>query len=361
MDETHLRGMIGNNMSVSVAVVPRERFSPLLPSLLSLFETIDETIPVIVVDGGAPENIRSELRKLRNKRHFTLVENEEFILPGAARNMALDLVATRYVAFCDNDIEYTDGWLEALVKNAEKNTAAAVSPVTLVGPSDPPMIHHAGGDLFVTIDAKGRRDIRERHRLAGKQLRQLDELRAEQAPLIHTHFEYHCVLMDTKFIKDIGGLDERLVIHEHLDSSLRILMNGGLMTFESKSLITYQALVEYEGEDWPYFLFRWAKHRGITSDRVIAENWGLHENPEKTPNGWLNKHRDRAMLTVVPAPIKKLFRGKAKNILLALIRPSIERFDTRQADGASPHTPPRPPVDAVDKLDLGSTDKAKAA
>ena len=144
-------------MKASVAVVPRERFRQLPLSLRSLFKTIDENVPVIVVDGGAPEHIRKELYALCAERPFELVECEDFMLPNKARNIALDRVETKYVAFCDNDLDYWPGWLDALVENAEANGSAAVAPLTFIGPSDPPMIHHAGGSFVFRKDSADRR------------------------------------------------------------------------------------------------------------------------------------------------------------------------------------------------------------
>ena len=45
-------------------VVPRERFTSLPVSLRSLFSTIAEEVPVIVVEGGMPEATRVELHAL---------------------------------------------------------------------------------------------------------------------------------------------------------------------------------------------------------------------------------------------------------------------------------------------------------
>jgi glycosyltransferase involved in cell wall biosynthesis len=125
-------------MKASVAVIPRERFSQLPASLQWLFKTIDEDVPVIVVDGGAPDDIREQLYRLRAERPFELVECEDFTLPNKARNIALDRVETKYVAFCDNDLGYWPGWLDALVENAEVNGSAAVAPLILIGPGHPP-------------------------------------------------------------------------------------------------------------------------------------------------------------------------------------------------------------------------------
>ena len=79
------------------------------------------------------------------------------------RNIALDRVETKYVAFCDNDLDYWRGWLDALVENAEENGSAAVAPLTLIGPSDPPIIHHAGGSFGLRKDSANRRVLFDVH------------------------------------------------------------------------------------------------------------------------------------------------------------------------------------------------------
>ena len=262
-------------MKASVAVVPRERFSQLLLSLRSLFKTIDENVPVIVVDGGAPAHIREELHALRAERPFALVECEGFILPNKARNIALDRVETKYVAFCDNDLDYWPGWLDAMVENAEANGSAAVAPVTLIGPTDPPIIHHAGGSFVLRKDGSDRRILFERHHYGKVPLATAEADEFGMAPLDHETFEYHCVLVDVAAMRAVGGHDERLIMHEHLESSLRLMMAGGRLTFEPTARVMYRAFVRFTDEDWPYFLFRWALHRAEISDRVFAENWDV--------------------------------------------------------------------------------------
>ncbi len=52
-----------------------------------------------------------------------------------AWTVALDMVKTKYIASCTNDLAYYPDWLNALIANAEQHDAAAVAPVTLIGPS----------------------------------------------------------------------------------------------------------------------------------------------------------------------------------------------------------------------------------
>ncbi|MEL7190267.1 MAG: glycosyltransferase family 2 protein, partial [Pseudomonadota bacterium] len=153
-------------MDVTVAVVPRERFRFLERSLKSLFETIPADVPVIVVDGGAPNKVLNAIKNLQKIRPFELIETHEFVLPNRARNIALKKVETKYIAFCDNDLEHSPNWLEALVESAEKHQAAAVAPTTLIGPTQTPRIHHAGGTLKRVYDDEGRVSLVERHNFA---------------------------------------------------------------------------------------------------------------------------------------------------------------------------------------------------
>jgi GT2 family glycosyltransferase len=342
-------------MRVSVAVVPRERFRQLPLSLRSLFNTIDENVPVIVVDGGAPEYVRRELYALRTARPFGLIECNRFLLPNAARNVALDCVKTKYVAFCDNDLEYSPGWLDALVENAEANRSAAVSPLTLIGPSDPPIIHHAGGSFVLRKDGAGHRVLWEVHHYDNARLPLAEADRFRNAPLDHQNFEYHCVLVNTEAMRAIGKLDERLINYEHLDSSLRLMMLGGRLTFEPIARVMYRAFVRFEDEDWPYFLFRWALHRADASDRVFAENWGIYKDPSESRSGWIALHRERAMLTTLPRLPKFLRRIRIKRALLKFYQSHILSLDTKQPDDAIPLVPPKPPLDGLEQAGIQLT------
>lgn len=339
-------------MLSTVAVMPRERFRTLPDSLRSLFKTIPPEVPVIVVDGGAPEAIRAELRRIRAERDFDLIEPESFILPNVARNIALERVKTKYVAFCDNDLSYEPGWLDALERNAEENGSAAVSPVTFIGPSKPQRIHHAGGTFLLHTDPQGRKLLDEIHYLDNVLLPDAEARDPKLGPLDHQNFEYHCVLVNAEAMRAIGGHDERLTIHEHLDSSLRLLLNGGRLTFEPAARVTYSAFVPFTGADWPYFLFRWARHRAETCDRVFADNWGVYCDVSKTHLGFIKMHGERAMATAVPRLPKALNRRKVRRLMLRVYSAWARRLDPGLPDRPNPHILPPPPPDALKRIGI---------
>jgi len=337
-------------MDVTVAVIPRERFRPLPASLNSLFATIPAAVRVVVIDGGADESVRRELRRLQRERGFELITSERFLLPNEARNVALDLVETKYVAFCDNDLGYSPGWLQALVANAERNDSVAVSPVTLIGPSDPQIIHHAGGDLTLVKDESGHTRLRRHHRLGRVRLPDAELTGFGEVSLEHDYFEYHCVLVDVDTMRKAGGHDERLVMHEHLDSSLRLKADGGRITFEPGARVMYTAFNRFVDEDWPYFLYRWSINRARTSNRVFAGNWGVTED-----SGYAELHRNRAMLTVLPRLPRLLNRHRVKQAMLRLYRPGIIALQREQPDAPAARTLARPAPDALEKTGIKVT------
>ena len=332
---------------VTIVVSPRERFRPLPQSLRSLFETIEPDVPVIVVDAGCPDHIRDELEAIRLQRPFDLLETSGFVLPSQARNLGLKQVQTKYVAFCDNDLTYTAGWLDTLVANAEDNGSAAVSPVTLIGPCDPVKIHHAGG-IVTIVDNGQRRRVHCKHILANVPLPDAEASGFPDAKLDHDHFEYHCVLINTQALRAVGGCDERLIIHEHIDTSLRLLQNGGRLTFEKGSRVMYNAFQPFNSEDWPYFLFRWDSDQAKQSDRVFGGTWGTVCQPDQLGK-FAGFHTLRAARTSMPRLPQMLNRSKIRNLLGKIVVAYLRRKHRSAPDMAAAHVPPAPPADALDR------------
>jgi len=342
-------------IDVTVAVIPRERFRPLPASLRSLFSTLSPDVPVIVVDGGADEKTRQEVLSLQNDRSFELVKSDKFLLPNMARNIALEKAKTKYLAFCDNDLSYSPEWLEALIANAEQNGAVAVAPITLIGPSKPQLIHHAGGELRVTRDKEGKTRLKRHHRLGRLTLPDAEKSHFQHITSEHDYFEYHCVLVKVEAMRAVGGHDERLVTHEHLDSALRLKAAGGKITFEPKARVMYTAFVRFNDEDWPYFLHRWSQQRAELSNQVFAENWGVTED-----SGYAELHRDRAMMTVLPRLPKVLNRYRIKRALLRLYKFKIESLDLHTPDDPAAKILARPAPDAFHKIGIEQSTNADA-
>src|SRR5690242_233077 len=88
----------------TIVIVPRERFSGALDSLESVIATAGVPHRLIYVDAGSPPSIARRLAEAARRHDFTLIRSDRYLTPNQARNLALPMVASKYVAFVDNDL-----------------------------------------------------------------------------------------------------------------------------------------------------------------------------------------------------------------------------------------------------------------
>ncbi len=339
-------------MDTTIVITPRERFSILPRSLRSLFDHTPRDVPVILIDAGAPEHIRQEVRKLKAERPFTHIESETFLLAPRVRNLALAMVKTKYVVYADNDVFYSDGWLEALEGSAERTGAAAVCPVTIFGPLPNNPIHQAGALLSVVEKNSGKRFLDSQHRLEWTPLETARANGWSDITMEHHEFEYHCTLIRAEVLRELGGHDERQMHHDHINDSLRIRMLGHKIMLEPDSIVTYGALIPFTREDWPYFLFRWSIPNTRMSEAMLGEVWGIRKNPVERELRFLKLHRRRAVATTLPKWTKKLRPAKLRERLLDFQQRRIERLDPNLPMPSDLHVPPPVPADALKRAGI---------
>jgi GT2 family glycosyltransferase len=260
----------GEDPSVTVVVVPRERFSLTRRSLEDLYEHTTVPFRLIYVDGGAPSDIRRYLEEASNRRHFQLIRVDRFLSPNEARNLAQREVKTKYVVFLDNDILFTAGWLEKLIRCAEETGAWVVGPLYLEGELGRQTIHMAGGFAHITEEG-GRRVFHDEHLLAGASL-------AEHGPSLSRkpcdYVEFHCALVRNEVFERLGPLDEGLLsLHEHIDFGLRVQRAGGSVYTEPHAVVSYVPPPPYDSRDFPYFMMRWSDAWNRTTVRRFKEKW----------------------------------------------------------------------------------------
>ena len=260
----------GEDPSVTVVVVPRERFSLTQRSLEDLYEHTTLPFRLIYVDGGAPSDIRRYLVEASNRRHFQLIRADRFLSPNEARNLAQREVKTKYVVFLDNDVLFTPRWLEKLVQCAEETGAWVVGPLYLEGELDRQTIHMAGGFAHVTEEG-GRRVFHDEHRLADASLGELG-LSLHRKPC--DYVEFHCALIRNEVFERLGPLDEALLsIHEHIDLGLLVQRAGGTVYIEPRAVVSYVPPPAYDSRDFPYFMMRWSDAWNRATVRHFKEKW----------------------------------------------------------------------------------------
>ncbi|MGI8934889.1 MAG: glycosyltransferase family 2 protein, partial [Phormidesmis sp.] len=115
--------------SVTIVIVPRERFSCTQQSLESVLAHTQFPYRLIYVDGNSPAPVRDYLRQQAIAHDFQIVRTEYYPYPNHARNLGLSKAKTEYVVFLDNDVIVSPNWLTALVECAKTTGATVVGPL----------------------------------------------------------------------------------------------------------------------------------------------------------------------------------------------------------------------------------------
>jgi GT2 family glycosyltransferase len=326
---------------VTVAIVPRERFSFAKTSLDNILATTTGDYELLYVDGNSPPDVRDYIARQAEAHAFRVLRREAYLSPNQARNLAAAHVRTRYVVFIDNDVLVSPGWLEALVDCAEKTGAWVVGPIYCERLPVATWIHMAGGDARFTI-RDGRRVLHEDHRHFGRPLAEVrPQLRREPTEQI----EFHCALVRRDVFDRLGPLDEQLwSAAEHTDLCLAVREAGGEVYVEPDSVITYVPPPPFTKADRDYYMLRWSHAWNAATLERFRAKWKLADDDPALAflASWLDKHRRIAWHRVNRAA-RWLGATPARWLANNLINPLEKAINCRRyphvlsyrADGAS--------------------------
>jgi GT2 family glycosyltransferase len=287
---------------VTVAIVPRERFSFAQRSLDSILARTRRPFELLYVDGCSPPPVRDYVKQKAAQHQFRLIRAEHYLSPNAARNLAAAQVRTKYVVFIDNDALVSPDWLAPLVDCAESTGAWLVGPIYCEDEPIATRVHMAGGSAGFTVE-NGRRTFHEAHCNYGKSL-------AELRPMLRRgpteQIEFHCALVRMEAFDRLGPLDEGLLSAcEHTDLCLLAREAGGEVFLEPSSVVTYVPPPPLASSDLPYFRLRWSDAWNTASVERFREKWNLAaDDPSMLSLAqWLPKHRGLAL-----EPIRKVLK-----------------------------------------------------
>jgi GT2 family glycosyltransferase len=309
--------MSGSNMSqpkVTIIITQRERFSQTQTSLESLFANTEFPFKLIYVDGKSPRSIRTYLEQQSKIHNFRLIRRNHYLFPNQARHLALPEVETPYVVFLDNDVEFKQGWLQALVNCAEETGAWLVGPLYCEGhlgkngPTKDQVIHMAGGEAhFKTVGTKKR--LYTAHKLLKQSLaKHQSNLKRQPTEMI----EYHCVLMKTEAFETIGFPDIKLLtIAEHIDICMTTRQAGGEVYFEPSAVVSYVTPPPFSRYDIPFYKRRWGDKYNLQSLVHLQQKWNLADDDPYLVNRikWAMRHR----LIASPLPLSGLTNTSRKS------------------------------------------------
>jgi GT2 family glycosyltransferase len=311
----------------TVVVVPRERFSEARRSLESVLRHTAAPFDLVYVDGGSPAPLRRYLERSARDHGFRLIRSPRYLSPNQARNLGLSSVETRYVAFADNDLHVWPGWLDRLVACAEETGASLVAPLYHQGAPGAELIHMAGGEAAIETRA-GRRYLRESHYLSAAGTDEAAHLERRPTQLI----EFHCVLARTDVLRQMGGLDARLLsTPEHVDLCLSVQAAGGGIYLEPGAKVTYVGPGPLHWSDLPYFLLRWSDEWARSSLQHFRTKWQLAEDDAfiRDHAAWMRNYR-RSVSDKWRSPLRRVVGPRAA----ARLESWLERQVNRWSDGS---------------------------
>jgi glycosyltransferase involved in cell wall biosynthesis len=274
---------------ITIAVIPRERFSMAVRALDVLYERTAFPFTLVYVDAGSPRHVRRAIEARQRERGFRLIRIEDCLATNESRNLALAHVNTPYVVFIDNDVLVQPGWLEALVRCADETGADLVGPLYCIGPPEIETVHMAGGTAGLVVE-HGRRRFRERHAQPGKPLATLrPTLRRATTELV----EFHCMLARRDVFDRLGPLDEGLLTaNEHPDLCASVRQSGGTVYLEPAAVVTWMAPPPVAWSDLGFFLLRWSDAWNLSTLCHFREKWRLDEDPRLSwQYDWLREYR----------------------------------------------------------------------
>ncbi len=189
---------------------------------------------IIVVDNGSTDGSREFLsgdffRQCRNNSvDYALLNNEENLGACTARNQALALANSKYIAFVDNDLAVRSrSWLAVLAQRLESRLRLGLVGPKLVFPFPPYAIECAG----VAISPSGRVQYRGRGETTPEQHgNYCPYLQAGPVQCLISA----CWLMKRAVYEEIGGLDEVFnpAQFEDFDLCYRARENGWEVWYE---------------------------------------------------------------------------------------------------------------------------------
>ncbi len=285
--------------TVSIIVVPRERFSCAPASLESIYQNTATPFELVYVDGGSPDYLQRYLEQQARAKGFKLIRTPQYLSPNQARNIGMQHANGRYLVFMDNDAIVKPGWLEAMIKCAEETGAGVVGPLYFIGEFADQIVHMAGGVLRLERIGEECR-MQEQHLHVN---RHYPEVRDQIKRGPFAFMEFHCMMASRDILERVGPFDEGLYsVLEHIDFCLRVTEAGGSVWLEPDAHVSYLAFRTYLASDLNYFRLRWCDDWNERSVQHFAGSWNVTMDSLlfTEMQGWLGKHQRHLQLPSPP-------------------------------------------------------------
>jgi hypothetical protein len=304
--------------SITIGFLPRERFALAGESLASLFEHTRLPFHLVVVDCATPEPYRREMDEvLAGRSDVEIVSTDRPLLPAASKNLVVERADSDYLCLVENDVLFTEGWLESLLAACEEFPADVAAPVILEGRGDREHFDKLLGSIVESDAEPGRLRIR---RLPAPRNATFERTKVDLV-------EQHCLLFRTGVFEQIGRFDEELNTRDEIDLSVALWRAGLTIVLEPEAVIRYvPPNARVADDEVPFYSQRWDLARAIRSRERIRDRWNLEETP-----GDLGFVRYRNLILRLPEVRAELERlTRAGRVLLI---DNGEWFETHVTEG----------------------------
>jgi len=266
----------------SIIMIARERHALTESALEYINRNTAQPYRLIYTDGQTPDWLWQRLEQRASEWGLELMRQHEPLWPQTLRNRVLDSITTDYVVLIDNDVLVSPGWLEKLIACADETNAGIVGPLYLWGDGvKPPLIHMAGGYLEKTTTAAG--DILKQYH--PYENAEYGKVVAELSRKECDNVEFHCMLIRTSVLKQMGGFDESILnVHEHVDTCLAAKKLGWTTYIEPAAQVNFLHFAPYRLGDIAMLRWRWADASTETSIKAFCNKWHVLNHPDTFDN-----------------------------------------------------------------------------
>ena len=270
----------------TVVVVGRDRWTQAPATLDLLLARTHPRHDVVVVDARAPRAVAAAFDRRAESGRVRVVRRSRHLAANEARNLGADGARTEWLAFVENDVVLSDGWLDALLTAGEARGAASAYPVYLQDRRNGQVVHGLGAELEVG-ETDGIRHIRERQHDVNRLWREVAD---EVEPIERVQSEFHAVVVRRELLECMGGLDEGLLSwFDHTDLALHHQRLGAAAWLVPEVTCRYLAPPPVSFVDMPSFLLRWSEDWYERSLDRLCNAWDL----DRTDSEWVTHARYR--------------------------------------------------------------------
>jgi GT2 family glycosyltransferase len=275
------RGYFGEKVmsgSVTIAVVPRDRFSKTAVVIRSILTHTPPPFRLVIVATGMPPRYLDEIeREAKGHADTRILKSDEQLNSNAAKNWVIrEVTDSEYLALVENDVEVEVGWLEKLIVACEREGADVARPLIMERKifGTHPHFDQRLGRIQKIENADGTPTFRFFRR--SKPLSSDLEMKRQLTTVLETH----CLLFKRSVFDRVAEFDERLTVRQEVDLALELLNADIPIVFEPDVAITYHRPPPVNRDERGYFKTRWDFVQGIRSHQIIEDRWNMIDFPD---------------------------------------------------------------------------------